>query len=303
MAAAQELSFRYRCDERDMFRSFMTSEAHRLAYLTFRMPATYAVNSRVLGELKIRMPSFSPDSIGDFGAGPGTATWAAADIYPEITKATLVEKDENWLEIGARMMKNSGQGMLQKACWERGDVMSMGNLNPYDLLLMSYMIGELPFESIDNLMTLAWNVVGQVLVIIEPGTPHGFERIKKARSWLIEHGAFLVAPCPHQEQCPMSQGDWCHFAERLERSALHRIVKEGTMAYEDEKFSYIIAAKTSILLPEGRILRHPQHHSGHIEFILCGQNGLEKKVISRRHGDLYKLARKLDWGDSWPQPH
>jgi ribosomal protein RSM22 (predicted rRNA methylase) len=96
----------------------------------------------------------------------------------------------------------------------------------------------------------------------------------------------------------MPSNDWCHFSQRLERTQLHKIAKEATLGYEDEKFSYVCATNQPVKLPQGRILRHPNKHSGHIEFTLCSQGKLEKKVISRKAGELYKMARKLEWGDS-----
>jgi ribosomal protein RSM22 (predicted rRNA methylase) len=159
-------------------------------------------------------------------------------------------------------------------------------------------VGELPLEAVQTLISTMWQLTAQVLVVIEPGTPHGFERIRLVRQQLIESGAFLVAPCPHAGDCPMANGDWCHFSQRLERSSMHMAVKSVMLGYEDEKFSYVVASKTPVVLPDARILRHPQHHSGHVDLQLCAQDGLEKRVISRRHGPLYKLARKLEWGDA-----
>lgn len=51
-----------------------------LAYAAARLPACYAVIFRVLKELQIRQPRFQPLTMLDFGAGPGTATWAAMQV-------------------------------------------------------------------------------------------------------------------------------------------------------------------------------------------------------------------------------
>lgn len=50
------------------------------AYSVMRMPACYAVAMRVLRELRIARPGFSPGSLLDFGSGPGTAIWAAQEV-------------------------------------------------------------------------------------------------------------------------------------------------------------------------------------------------------------------------------
>ena len=67
----------------------------------------------------------------------------------------------------------------------------------------------------------AWDAA-KVLVIVEPGTPRGFENILKAREQLIQWGGKMIAPCPHVKQCPMKD-KWCHFSVRLERTREHRL--------------------------------------------------------------------------------
>lgn len=49
------------------------------AYAAARMPGCYAAVARVLDELRLRLPDFAPASMLDFGAGPGTAVWAARE--------------------------------------------------------------------------------------------------------------------------------------------------------------------------------------------------------------------------------
>ena len=93
-------------------------------------------------------------------------------------------------------------------------------------------------------------------------------------------------------------GDWCHFSVRLERTAEHRLIKEGALGYEDEKYSYVVASREPGEHYQARILRHPQKHSGHIEFTLCTQEGLKNETVSRRMGDRYKKSKKCEWGMS-----
>lgn len=296
--ASADLTSRYRSKDRDKIQTFITSDSHRLSYLAVRMPATYAVVKRVLEECQKRDPNFSPNTLSDIGAGPGTATWAALAALPSITSCMLYEKDTGWLQLGKHLMQQSKQAILNKAVWNEMDLAKEIHLLTQDLIILSYVVGELPLEAMHSLIFKAWQSTHQMLVVIEPGTPHGFERIRAIRDQLIQLGAFIVAPCPHHDKCPMENGDWCHFVERLERSSLHVAIKEGTMGHEDEKFSYLAVSKAPSILPKARILRHPQHHSGHINFILCTDGGLEKKTISKRHKDLYKHARKLKWGDT-----
>jgi ribosomal protein RSM22 (predicted rRNA methylase) len=123
------------------------------------------------------------------------------------------------------------------------------------------------------------------------------------RSALIADGAEILAPCPHKQACPMNAaGDWCHFSARLERTSQHRQLKGGVLGYEDEKFSYVVAGRQSILSSGARIVRHPQKHGGHIQLTLCtSQGSIQLQTITKSNKNDYKLARKSEWGDTWKE--
>ena len=57
------------------------TEADALAYALARMPATYAAVTASLNALAGIAPDFAPTSLLDVGAGPGTASWAAAEAF------------------------------------------------------------------------------------------------------------------------------------------------------------------------------------------------------------------------------
>src|SRR5262249_52479512 len=153
----------------------------------------------------------------------------------------------------------------------------------HDLVVLSYVLGELPESSRAALLKRALEAAREFLVVIEPGTVKGFGIINTIRSELISAGAGILAPCPHREACPLAvSGDWCHFAQRVERSGMHRQVKSGSLAYEDEKFSYIIASKAPCSpTGGGRIVRHPLKHSGHVQLTLCTSRGCEHVTVTR----------------------
>jgi ribosomal protein RSM22 (predicted rRNA methylase) len=202
--------------------------------------------------------------------------------------------------IGKKLAQFSEQPAIQSAQWQEADLEKINDLPPHDLILLSYSIGELTPSRIEPLIDLCWQATKQLLLIVEPGTPVGFERIRLIRRQLIDRGAHLIAPCPHHLACPMAGGDWCHFAARVERTSLHRRLKGGSLGYEDEKFSYVAATKTAIPFPDSRILSQPQRHSGHVILKLCTPQGVQYPTISKKMGDLYKQARKADWGDTFP---
>ncbi len=298
--AVDGLSKRYR--EPRAQRHYMASNIDRSAYIACRMPATYAVICGVLAEIQNLYPEIDPKTLVDLGSGPGTALWAAVETFTSLEKLTALEGDAQLIDLGKRLGSSADEQILKDSEWKYQDLCQLVNCPSADIVIASYALGELSSEMQLKLLAQAWQSAGKALVLIEPGTPAGFKRILDWRSWLIEAKANILAPCPHEKACPMSGSDWCHFSKRLSRTSLHRQLKSAALGHEDEKYSYIVAVKqmpqVALQATQGRILRHPQKHSGHLEMTLCSIDGtLEKKVISRRDGDLYKKARKLEWGD------
>jgi ribosomal protein RSM22 (predicted rRNA methylase) len=278
----------------------MKSEAHRAAYLAVRLPATYAANQAVFREVLRLAPQAEVASLLDLGAGPGTALWAAAETFPALRQATLVESDDAWLKLGKRFAGHSTHRVVDRAQWIRHDLCRELLSPPHDLVVLSYSLGELAPSPADALLRQAWSCATKFLTIIEPGTMRGFTVINRARAALIAAGADILAPCPHRDACPMAAaGDWCHFSQRVQRTSLHRQLKSGALGYEDEKFSYVVASRQSYAPAVSRIVRHPQKRRGHVQLTLCTPRGLETRTVSRSQGRDYQRARQAEWGAAW----
>src|ERR1700676_3655916 len=69
----------------------ITSEADALAYALVRMPASYAAATASLNALREATPEFAPKNLLDVGAGPGTATWAAAEAFSSLQDFMLLD--------------------------------------------------------------------------------------------------------------------------------------------------------------------------------------------------------------------
>lgn len=295
---ALELSAAYRDGARDG-RPLLRTLGQRRAYLAVRLPATFAAAHAVLEEARARL-SVSPRSALDLGAGPGTAAWAAALVWPELERITLMERDPELSAAGRRLATAAQAAALRQAEWQAVELGGAPDLPAHDLIVACFMLGELPERAARSLVEAALSAARVALVIIEPGTPAGFERVRAWRDLALARGSHLLAPCPHGGPCPMSGADWCHFAARVERSALHRRVKGGALGHEDEKYSYLVLAPEAHAPAAARILRHPRLHGGHGELQLCTPGGLERRVVSRKHGEAWRRLRRAGWGDAWP---
>jgi ribosomal protein RSM22 (predicted rRNA methylase) len=270
---------------------------HRAAYLVTRLPATYAVLSRVLEEAKLRIPELRVTSMLDLGAGPGTAMWAVAELFPELAQAVSIEGSTEWIAIGRQLASKSQRESIRSAEWRQGSVAGPLPAGSFDLVTFSYVLNELRPSERAQVVRGAWERTSRLLLIAEPGTPAGFEYVREVRRELIAGGAQMVAPCPHAGECPMHDDDWCHFATRVQRSSEHRAAKSAELGYEDEKYSYMVFGREPVDLTGGRVLRYPRKHSGHVDFEVCTSEGLKRVTLSRKQGDTYKQARATEWGD------
>jgi len=269
------------------------------AYLLTRMPATYAAIARVLDEVVARAEDFAPRTMLDAGAGPGTASWAATGSFPSIEAPTLIDLNSGFLRLGAGLAA-AGPLALQNAEWVAGDLSArrLGE-RQFDFVIAAYSLTELQDAQIVDVALGLWTRCTGVLVIVEPGRTRDYERLMVVRDALFEAGASIVAPCPHEQACPLLSGDWCHFSVRLARTRAHRQAKGGTLGYEDEKFSYLVVARPEIAAAptSARIIKQPIAKKFGIDLPLCTPGGLETRLIRKQDATAFRAVRKLDWGD------
>jgi len=294
--AAASLSERYRAGGQTAIRA-ARSDAEVAAYLATRAPATYAAVEDVCRRIQLVRPDWSPRSLLDLGAGPGIAAWAAAACWPSIERITCVEVEPAIAAAGRTLATRSSGGALRSASWLDEDAGAAASET--ELVVASYLLGELDPARLSSVIEHAWSQATDTLLVVEPGTTAGYERILLVRDRGLRDGGTVLAPCPHGGPCPLPEGDWCHFSVRLPRTRLHRTAKGAERGFEDEKLSYVVLTRERHDLPRAsRVLRRPSLHGGHVVLDLCTPAGLERRTISRKDGSVYKRARKLGWGDT-----
>lgn len=189
----------------------------------------------------------------------------------------------------------------------RADLLK-GSLPSADLVLASYVVNELTEQETDLFCQRLAQDRAAVSVLIVPGTPHHFRQLTAVRNKLIEQGCSILAPCTFTGRCHLEdQKDWCHFSKRVQRSRLLRQLKNAQLAYEDEKFSYLIVLGPTAARNDGatephdgsaRIIRHPQIQPGYREATLCRSAGITVSRFTKgKDKEHYKTLKKKDWGD------
>jgi len=273
------------------------SEADALAYALVRMPATYAAVTAGLNALREIVPDFAPASLLDIGAGPGTATWAAAEALSSLTRFTLLDANSALRALALDLGSNSAR--LRDMTYQRGEARAaLADAEASDLVVASYMIGEIDDAERTALTELMWAKTRGTLLVVEPGTPAGYARIIALRKQLIAEGAHVAAPCPHDGECPLTAPDWCHFTQRLPRSRAHRQLKSAELPYEDEKFSYVALTRAAVAQHPARVLAQPVITKSAVTAKLCTDHGVVSAIAPRRDKIAYARFRKYNWGDT-----
>ncbi|MFI0192736.1 small ribosomal subunit Rsm22 family protein [Streptomyces sp. NPDC017086] len=297
-AAVDRLIAHYRGDT-PTHAPILRDRADVAAYAAYRMPATFEAVRSALAAFAAAVPGWSPAGHTDVGGGTGAATWAVTATWPGGRPVTVLDWAEPALALGRELA--AARPALADARWRRARIGADLTLDDTDLVTVSYVLNELTQTDRAALVDAAARAARSV-VIVEAGTPAGYARVIEARDRLIRAGFRIAAPCPHSAACPIAPGtDWCHFAARVGRSSLHRQVKGGSLAYEDEKFSYVAATRLPAAPAAARVVRRPQIRKGQVLLDLCESGErLDRTTVTKRHGDLYKAARDAAWGDAWP---
>ncbi|MFF9483943.1 small ribosomal subunit Rsm22 family protein [Streptomyces sp. NPDC014676] len=269
------------------------------AYAAYRMPATFEAVRSALEAFADAVPGWVPGDHVDVGGGTGAAAWAVSATWDGERPVTVLDWAEPALALGRELA--AAHPALRGARWHRSRIGAALTIESTDLVTVSYVLNELTAPDRAALVDAA-AAAAQAVVIVEPGTPDGYARVIEARDRLISAGFHVAAPCPHSAACPIAPGtDWCHFSARVSRSSLHRQIKGGSLAYEDEKFSYVAATRLPVTPAPARVVRKPQIRKGQVLLDLCEKDpALRRTTVTKRHGDLYRAVRDTDWGDPWP---
>jgi ribosomal protein RSM22 (predicted rRNA methylase) len=277
----------------------IADELDVLAYLVARLPATYAAVTAAFEAMREALPAFAPQSVLDVGAGPGAASWSATQFWPSLRSVTMLDHNPRFLEAARELSKNLNQSSYLDVNIVAGDVSAALRLPKAVLVVASYVLAEFPENRAAQIARDLWTASSNMLLLVEPGTPTGFARIRAAREALIGEGAYVVAPCTHNKPCPMQAPDWCHFSQRLPRSRDHMLAKDANVPFEDERYSYIAVSRAP--LPpsnRARIVAPPEETKAGISFPLCDERGLHKAAVNRRDRAIFNLLRKAKWGDT-----
>ena len=225
------------------------------AYLRYFLPWNVYRLCRLLPSLSIKLKN--TDAVLDLGAGPlsfATALWISR---PDLRKLNLefrcVDHTSAVMDTGKKIlyaMSAETDSSAKPGNWNIKTIQSeiqrtklplkiygkpaafVSAINFYNEIYWNYSPADK--TSLDRLAGSSANLLsslcadkGQILVV-EPGIPRSGEFISLLRGKMIEKGLGVLAPCPHEKECPYpgaktltkQKAKWCHFSFETESAPL-----------------------------------------------------------------------------------
>ncbi len=285
--------------------SLINSKSDSTIYAISRMPATYVViHSLIETLIEQGLIDRNPQTIADFGSGTGSGFFACKQFFKD-SQIFLFERDKNMKEI-FNVLSNNECVVNDLSISDSNFDKILSKFPDFDLTLSSYVLSEMTEKDRAVALKNILSKTKKYFLLIDTGTPKVYEMMLKLKQTAEEVGFKVVAPCKC-DKCTLND-DYCQFYARLERSFALRESKQAKESYEDEKYFYLLfekkdslGDKTADAISENdenfRIIRRPVFGEGKVELVICGKNGVTRKVITKKNKQLYKAIKKSKIND------
>ncbi|KAJ3895786.1 mitochondrial small ribosomal subunit Rsm22-domain-containing protein [Lentinula edodes] len=306
-------SSKYEVKYRSRHQASRHSDRDGTAFASIALPAHYSAIRAVLTHVKHRLrPDWIVSKVIDWGAATGSGLWASAHTFQQgvdvsqdmeglkISDTSLqtyigIDKRDGLVTIGKRLLRDLEKDTLT-VIWQRAfhdDNKMARSLGEDTIALSAFKLTSLPTNiARKSLVKEMWESGAHTLILIDHNTTSGFENIAEARELLLKmgrkemedpstedwsiRGSHVVAPCPHDGECPLLHPGTtqlaCGFSQRLQRPSFIRLTKHSTVGHEDIGYSYVVVQR-------GARPVCPSSKSGRIG--ATGKRELDKKAESQ----------------------
>lgn len=263
-----------------------SSRGSQAAYLSYFFPLNMIRSLKVLEEA-LHWDFFSEvDKVVDFGSGPGTLTQALLH-HPKIQIQEIAAYD-NTPEL-APYFRNLGAPQTQVSYFAQTPP-------PPPTSDKTALVASYAFNELSQSGTPEWIFDYSHILLIEPSTKVVFTDLLRLREELMERGFTILAPCPHQGSCPMSQNrkDWCHDRVYWEQPTwFANLEKALPIKNPSLTFSYLIATRKPPLSHTSywRIVGDGLKEKGKTKWLICKDSDRNFISFLKRSGRSPLLYR------------
>lgn len=251
----------------------------------------------VLRELKIRGWRPHGRTILDWGCGSGVASRRVISFFGADAFDTLTLWDHS--PVACDYAATEARRLFPTLNVGEATPGYFAGTDRIGLLVISHVLNELSPEARDALRLLA--IRADVVLWVEPGTHDVSRQLGGFREQLRGSGFRVVAPCTHENECPMfalgRERDWCHFfaPPPSEIFADSNWVKFGQRAGIDLRslpYAFLALDRTHLpaVLPESdpaqgglaRVIGRVEHFKPYARWLNCDATGLTEVELPKR---------------------
>lgn len=252
---------------------------------------------QVLRELALRGWKPASRAVLDWGCGSGVASRRVIAAFGADAFDSVDVWDHSPVarEFAAAAASRAFPGLSVRALAQAPAVSDA----PIGLLVLSHVLNELSPGSLAALRALVARA--EAVLWVEPGTHPVSRALGRLRDELRETFR-VVAPCTHQNACPMfdaaNDADWCHhFApppgEIFASSEWVRFGQRAGVDLRSLPYAFLALDRrgASASLPEGlaRVIGRPVQYKPHARLLSCDATGLHALTVPKRAAPaLYK---------------
>ncbi|KAI0323089.1 mitochondrial small ribosomal subunit Rsm22-domain-containing protein [Amylostereum chailletii] len=221
------------------------AERDGTAFASVALPAHYSAIYSVLNHTRQRLgPEWEVETVYDWGAGTGSAFWAASHVFQaediwkdyttieerQLSQSTLssyvaIDNREGLTRIGKRLLEDVDHANVQVS-WQRSFREENKLLRPEGtstVAISAFFLASLPTPlHRKEFVKQMWESGAHTIILVDHNTKSGFANISEARDHLLRmgrremedpemtseiKGAHVVAPCPHDGPCPLYHSD------------------------------------------------------------------------------------------------
>ncbi len=307
LQSAVTLSHKYRLERPEKKQSYINDQNDALGYLAVRAPSTYSQIYGAISSIKELNPNWKPESILDIGSGPGTAIWAAVEIFPSIKTGIAIEKDRYFSGLGKTILSQIPEIKID---WQEADLQNPSDVSgKFDLVIIANVLNEVDEMTGKRIIELAQSHCNGILIITEPGTPYGYEAIKHSSTLMNSQPYRLIAPYLDNTFVDSLE---INFVERIKRPEFQKRVRHlqrkndnqdkskilPPSDWEESKFYYLAYSNLDTeITPHVRLIDNPKPLKPFVELKVLTGLGIKIERVFKKDRENYKRAKKLKWGD------
>eukprot|EP00924_Labyrinthula_sp_SR-Ha-C_P002422 snap_masked-scaffold_16-processed-gene-3.16-mRNA-1 protein AED:1.00 eAED:1.00 QI:0/-1/0/0/-1/1/1/0/334 len=256
----------------------------------------YGIAARILNNLKKEERSFKPKSLLDVSAKCGQTLFSATKVFSSLEEITVIESSKRNISTMETIFPSE---LVEKVVvLSKKHIDQLSPKKKFDLVIHSFP-GDDAIEVFSKLLPLL--SCNGVLVVVNKPQSSVLQEMREIVLKSKELDLRILAPCTHQESCPLAYQNGCSFTQKASNplsSGLNR---------SKVQFSYLVISKKDDKKQEKvvRIIEEIQRPKQHVVMKICSDNGIELqtvgkgKLMNRNLGQIYKFAKNAERGGLW----